>query len=202
MHYICDNDKEMTIEEFANSGMVERCCEILSADEDVAQEVHLSILEKCLNNGSEWLSQPWLEGYVYRMCRNMAYNLSSPLNVKRRVRLLEDQDAIMQDTIDDLECISDRLDDQILLADVMEFIDKRVPGEPGWYERAIFWGWLETGSYRSLEKDIIDRTGHRISYQSISVVVREFIKELETLWLPSKGWRRVNDKWVKRNLTY
>lgn len=189
----------MTIEEFANSGIVERACKSLHANEDVKQEVYLAIFNKCERDGSQWLSMDWIEGYVWRMCRNMLFNPSSPYNVKFRNALIEDGE--IPDEPDELNCISDRLDDKLLLDDVMEFIDKRHTGEDGWYKRGIFWGWLEAGSYRNLEKEILEYSGYRISYQSISLVVRELIHELENHWLPSKGWKLEDGTWKKRNLT-
>jgi len=187
----------MTVDEFARSGIVESCCRALRADGDVQQEVYLLILEKVARDGSEWLSEDWLNGYVYRMCRNMAYGKSSPYHTKFRRALLDDVEVEMEDTPDEIDCISDRLDDIWLLDAVTEFIERREPGEMGWYERELFWGWLETGSYRALEKDIKERTGHRISYQSISIVVRELIAKLTKEWLPQKGWRKINGQWTK-----
>ena len=76
----------MTLEEFANSGIVDKCCKNLGVDEDVAQEVYLLVCEKCAEN-PEYINR-LSEGYVFVMCRTMAFNKSSKYNTKMRVSKL------------------------------------------------------------------------------------------------------------------
>lgn len=166
----------MTIDELIDSGIVEQCSSLLGGDEDLVQDVYLSILEAVDRHGLIWLAEKhekgWLKGYVYVMCRNSLYSRRSD------VRLFEDRGDL-----DELDSVEDRLDYIWMLEEVSKFLSSRP------YEALVLEGWLQEGSFRKLSKDILRTTGGKITHQSLYHTWRSLVTELKD-YLDSKGIER------------
>ena len=189
-------DIKMTFQELVDSGLIDNVCNVLQASEDIKQEVYLVAFEKSIENGPDWLDSPWIGGYLYKVCRNMMYNPTSKWN--QWGRYMADGEEV-PDEIDPQWDHASAIDFKDLLEDVMEFVDRRPLGEPGWYARTVLWEYLESStSWRDLADQIYQATRQRISHQSLANTKKRLIDELEQRWLPAKGWVRVDGWWVRK----
>ncbi len=173
------------MEDLIKSGIVEKCVKILGGDDDLTQDIYLTIIEYVGKKGQKWLDDKrannGLGAYVYVMCRNrlMANNKSNG----RYVPLFDG----WHDKPDSTTTIDERMD----FIDALDAVTESVSTMP---EGNVLFRWMDTGSFRKLSADIEKRTGKRISHQTLYYAYRDIIQKIK-IDLKKKGYKNVSDLW-------